>query len=87
MQEGFTLVEILISVWIMGAIMVSLIGALFTMTRTSDINRKTTEAESEMRDLEAAVRCRSYKTKAANGNVCPTKRHLHQQRTRPSQPT
>lgn len=64
--------ETLITLWIIGAVMVALIGALFTMTRTSDVNRKTAEAESEMRDLEAAVRAAPYKTKATNGNVCPT---------------
>jgi type II secretory pathway pseudopilin PulG len=54
-EQGFTLVETLITVWIMDAIMVALIGALFTMTRASDIARKRTLGEAALRDFEEAV--------------------------------
>jgi prepilin-type N-terminal cleavage/methylation domain-containing protein len=48
-QDGFTLVEILISVWIMGGVMVALMGALFSLSRASDLQRKTSLAETELR--------------------------------------
>ena len=77
-EEGFTLVEILITVWIMGAVMVALMGALFTMMRTSDINRKTTEAESESPTWKPQcappVQDEGYERPDA-----PDQRHLHQQ--------
>jgi type II secretory pathway pseudopilin PulG len=59
-EEGFTLVEILISVWIMGAVMVALVGAIFTMSRGSDLARRTTIAETELRRVEEFVRNAPY---------------------------
>jgi type II secretory pathway pseudopilin PulG len=59
-EEGFTLVEILITVWIMGGVMVALIGALFTMSRASDMARRNTVAETELRHLAEAVRSAPY---------------------------
>jgi type II secretory pathway pseudopilin PulG len=59
-EEGFTLVEILITLWIMGAVMVALIGALFTMTKASDLSKRTTIAETELRRYAEAVRAVPY---------------------------
>ena len=41
--------------WIMGAVMVALCGALFTMVRTSDNNRHATLVETEVRRYAEAI--------------------------------
>jgi prepilin-type N-terminal cleavage/methylation domain-containing protein len=59
-EQGFTLVEILISVWIMGALMVVFMGALLVMTKSSDLSRRTTFAETELRHFVEAVQNAPY---------------------------
>src|SRR5262245_59633022 len=59
-DAGFTLIEITITVWILGAVMVGLMGTLITMSRNTDYQRRTTIAETEMRRLEAIVRAAPY---------------------------
>lgn len=44
----------------MGAVMVALMGALFTMTKASDLARKTTLAETELRHYAEFVRNATY---------------------------
>src|SRR4051794_31565320 len=44
----------------MGAVMVALVGAIFTMSRGSDLARRTTIAETELRRLEESVRNAAY---------------------------
>jgi prepilin-type N-terminal cleavage/methylation domain-containing protein len=60
-EEGFTLVEILITVVLIGLIMVTFMGALFTMVRTSDVNNRTTQAEAELRSYSEALRAYPFK--------------------------
>jgi prepilin-type N-terminal cleavage/methylation domain-containing protein len=60
-ERGFTLVEMLISVWIVGAVMTAMMGALITMSRASDIENRTTIAETELRHYSEIVRGLSYK--------------------------
>jgi prepilin-type N-terminal cleavage/methylation domain-containing protein len=59
-DAGFTLVEILITVWIMGALMVAFMGALLSMTKASDVARRITLAETEMRHFAEAVKNAPY---------------------------
>jgi prepilin-type N-terminal cleavage/methylation domain-containing protein len=59
-DDGFTLIEILIAVWILGAVMVALMGAIFTMTRGADYVRTRALAESELERFAEAVRTAPY---------------------------
>ena len=59
-EAGFTFIEIMISVWLMGALMVTLVMAVLVMTRTGDINRQTASAEIELRHYAEAVRITTY---------------------------
>jgi hypothetical protein len=59
-ERGFTLVETLLTVWLLGAVVLGGAGALFTMVRTSDLNRRTTVAETELRRLVEAARAEPY---------------------------
>jgi prepilin-type N-terminal cleavage/methylation domain-containing protein len=59
-QHGFTLIEILFTIWIMGAVMVAFMGALLTMTKASDITRKTAVAQTELRHYADAVNSAPY---------------------------
>jgi type II secretory pathway pseudopilin PulG len=59
-ERGFSLVEILIAVQIMGAVMVVFGTALFTMIGSSDYARRTTLAETELRRFADAVRAAPY---------------------------
>jgi type II secretory pathway pseudopilin PulG len=59
-ERGYTLVETLSSVWILGAVMVSLIGAVLVMTSASDMQRRASEAETELQRLVDAVRAKPY---------------------------
>jgi prepilin-type N-terminal cleavage/methylation domain-containing protein len=61
-ESGFTLIEIMITVWIMGALMVCFIGALFTMTKASDVARSRAEGEAELRHLEDTITAAPYDT-------------------------
>jgi prepilin-type N-terminal cleavage/methylation domain-containing protein len=60
LERGFTLVEVLIATWVMGALMVGLIGALMTMTRASDVSRRITLAETELRGYVEWLRTQPY---------------------------
>jgi type II secretory pathway pseudopilin PulG len=75
-ERGLTLVELLITVWIMGAVMVTLIGALFTMTKASDFQRRLAAVDVELRHYAEALRSATYlpcagQTDAAS-NTLPT---------------
>ncbi len=59
-ERGFTLVEMLITVWIMGALVVTMSGAIFTMIRGSDLTRQRTLVEAELRRYADAVRAAPY---------------------------
>jgi prepilin-type N-terminal cleavage/methylation domain-containing protein len=59
-ESGFTLVEIMITVWIMGALMVAFMGALLSMTKASDTARRITLAETEMRHFSEAIKNAPY---------------------------
>lgn len=59
-ERGFSLVEILIALQIIGAVMVVFAAALFTMIGTSDYARRTTLAETELRRYADAVRAAPY---------------------------
>jgi prepilin-type N-terminal cleavage/methylation domain-containing protein len=67
-EDGFTLVEVLIAVWILGVVMVGLIGAIITMTLTSNIDRQVTAVEVELRHYADAVRTAPYKVCAQNSD-------------------
>jgi prepilin-type N-terminal cleavage/methylation domain-containing protein len=59
-ERGFTLVEMLITVWILGAVIVTMCGAIFTMIKGSDYANRTTLAETELRRYADAVRAAPY---------------------------
>ena len=59
-ERGFTLVEMLITVWILGAVMVALMGALFTMVRTSSLEQQRALGETEVRHLAELVLAEPY---------------------------
>ncbi len=59
-EAGVTLVEILVTVWIMGAVVTAMSGALFTMVKSSDINRRQSLAEAELRRFAETVRRTKY---------------------------
>jgi hypothetical protein len=48
-ESGVTLVEILVSVWIVGAVVTAMSAALFTMVRTSDTNNRQALVELKLR--------------------------------------
>jgi len=55
-----TLVEVVITVWIMGAVMVALCGALFTMVSTAGQQGRRTLAETELRHYADAILAAPY---------------------------
>jgi prepilin-type N-terminal cleavage/methylation domain-containing protein len=59
-QHGFTLVEILITVWILGALMVAFMGGLVTMMNSSEEQRRVSTAETELRRFAESVRDYPY---------------------------
>ena len=59
-ERGFTLVEMLITVAIMGVVSVGLSGALYTSIRASTVINQRTIAESELRRYAEAVRAATY---------------------------
>ena len=52
--------ETLITVWILGAVMTAFMSALFVMVRTSDVNNRTTQADSELRRYAEVIRALPY---------------------------
>jgi prepilin-type N-terminal cleavage/methylation domain-containing protein len=65
-ERGFTLIEMLIAVWIIGAILVAMVGGLFTMIRASDLSRRQALVESEVRRYAEAIRAAPYHACAAS---------------------
>jgi prepilin-type N-terminal cleavage/methylation domain-containing protein len=59
-ERGYTLVEMLVTVWILGAVMTALCAALFTMSKSSDYNRRLTLAETELRAYAEALQAAPY---------------------------
>jgi len=62
----------LITVWILGAVMVSLCGALFTMTRTADVERRNALVDVEVRHYIEALRATPYVPCAIATTYTPT---------------
>jgi len=67
--DGFTLVELLVSVAILGIAVVGAAGTMFTMTVFSDFERRHALAEVEARRLAEAIRAAPY---AACGTAVST---------------
>ena len=59
-QYGYTLIEIAVTVWILGIVMVVMASALVTVVRSSDLARRQTLAEVELRHYAEAVRAVAY---------------------------
>src|SRR4051794_36447282 len=58
----------LIAVWIMGALMVTFMSTLFTMTKFSDTSRRNALAETNLRHLEEAGRNAQYESGVTPAN-------------------
>ncbi len=61
----------LITVWILGAVIVSMCGALFTLTKASDFNRRSATVEAELRTYADALRATPYHSCAASSTFSP----------------
>ncbi len=72
-ERGFTLVEMLITVWILGAIVTAFAGAMFTMIRSSSLERTETLLETELRHYSEAVQAQAY---WACADMLPTNPYL-----------
>ena len=59
-ERGFTLIEMVVTVWILGAVIVALSGALFTSIRFSGLEQQKATAEVELRKAVEAVRAAPY---------------------------
>jgi prepilin-type N-terminal cleavage/methylation domain-containing protein len=59
-EPGYTLIEILIAVTLLGAVTVAMMGALFTVSSVSASQQATTIAESEARRLAEFMRAWPY---------------------------
>jgi prepilin-type N-terminal cleavage/methylation domain-containing protein len=59
-QCGYTLIEIVVTVWILGVVMVVMASGLVTVVRSSDLARRQTLAEVELRHYTEAVRAAAY---------------------------
>jgi prepilin-type N-terminal cleavage/methylation domain-containing protein len=59
-ERGFTLIETLITVWILGAVITAMMLALITVVRVSDQNSRTTLAEQELRRYAEVIRSLDY---------------------------
>src|SRR5262249_34700757 len=70
-EGGFTLVEMLITVWIMGAVTVALMGSLFTMTTASDYERRNAVVETELRHYVDAINAAPYVPCATTAAYAP----------------
>ena len=70
-ERGYSLVEILVTVWIMGGVMVALFGALFSTITASDLQNRTTLVETELRHYSEAVNAAVYHPCASSSGVTP----------------
>jgi Tfp pilus assembly protein PilV len=59
-ERGVTLVEVVITIWILGAVMVTMSSALFSVIKTSDLARRQALAEVELRHYAEAIRQAPY---------------------------
>ena len=64
-EQGFTLVEMLITVAILGVVAVAMFGAIFTSVKASDLANRRTIAETELRRYAEYVRAANYSPCAA----------------------
>jgi hypothetical protein len=65
-ERGLSLVECLITVWILGAVVTAISGALFVMIRASDLDRRRALVETELRRYSEAIRGAEYVECATN---------------------
>jgi hypothetical protein len=70
-ERGLTLIETLISVWIIGAVMVAMSGALFTMAKASSNNATRSKWDLEFARYVELVRAAPY-IPCAGANGQPT---------------
>ncbi|MCA1840847.1 MAG: prepilin-type N-terminal cleavage/methylation domain-containing protein [Actinomycetota bacterium] len=66
---GLTLIEVLITVAIMGIAFVSILGAMGTSILASDIHRKRANAETVLRNYSEAIKGTSYVPCPASGTA------------------
>jgi prepilin-type N-terminal cleavage/methylation domain-containing protein len=59
-ERGFTLIEMLIAVSIMGTCVITMVGTIFTMVVTSSYNRNRSVAEVELRKFADLVGAYDY---------------------------
>lgn len=59
-EHGFSLVELLVSISIMGIAVVGMAASIFSIVSISDIERRQSLAEAEVRRFAEAVQARQY---------------------------
>jgi type II secretory pathway pseudopilin PulG len=59
-ERAYTLIEMTITVWILGAIMVTLVGSLLVMVKSSDQTNRKAMVDQELRRFADAIRALPY---------------------------
>jgi hypothetical protein len=70
-ERGTTLVEVVLTVVLVGLVVVTLVSALFTMTVASDRHRRLAVADAELRRYAEWLRARPYVVCAPAGAASP----------------
>lgn len=70
-ERGATLVEVVLTVILVGLVVVTLVSALFTMTVASDRHRRLAVADAELRRYAEWLRARPYVVCAPAGDASP----------------
>jgi hypothetical protein len=65
-ERAYTLIEVVITVWIMGAIVVTLMGSLFTMIKANDLTNRKASLDLELRRWTDAIREAPYQECASS---------------------
>jgi len=72
-EAGSTLVELLVTLVILGIAFVTLLGGMFTAVNSSDRHRKQTVADSALRSVAEAVKAAEYRDGCAGYGTEPVK--------------
>jgi type II secretory pathway pseudopilin PulG len=61
-ESGETLIEVMVTVLILGTSMVAILGALWVTTRTGDFNQKSSQADLVLRDYAETLKAKGPTT-------------------------
>lgn len=59
-ERAYTLIEVTLTVWIMGAVIVTLIGSLLVMVKSADNTNRHALVDQELRRVSDAIRAMPY---------------------------